>query len=74
MSLHNAKDYKLAKIFCNDLELILKIVGLAIRGLEQFRHYKPVTRLLYNLKEEKTILESHLDKYKKVKKDKGKVK
>jgi hypothetical protein len=74
MGVFNAKDYKLAKVFCSDLEIILRVVDLAIRGLEPFKRYKPVSRLIFVMKEEKVILESHYDKYKQVKKDKGKIK
>lgn len=70
--LHNAKDYKLAKQFCRDIEAILKVTGLALRALEPFKHYRPVSRLISTLKEESSLLEAHLNKYKKIKKEKGK--
>lgn len=71
MSVFNAKKYKLAKVICGDLELILKVVNLSLRGLEPYRPYTPVRRLIESLKEEKSILESHLEKQKKIKKEKG---
>lgn len=65
------KKYKLSKTFCKDLEIILKVVDLSIRGLSPYAIYKPVNRILNVLKEEQTILKLHYESNKKLRDNKG---
>lgn len=56
----NLKNYKVAKKYAEDAVNILKVVDLAMRGLQLYRHYKPVAAMLSDLKDNKVMLEAHL--------------
>jgi hypothetical protein len=59
-------EYKRAKIFTNDLEKIIKIISLSIQGLSHFSRYTPVNTIISTLQTNKTLLEIHYNKYKKI--------
>lgn len=65
----NLKQYKdkktLAKVV-NDLESLISIVNLNIKGLQKYAHYKPIANILSVLRDEQLSLETHLKKYRKM--------
>ena len=73
MSVHKLGDYKISKTVVRDLEAILTVINLTIRGLQLFKHYIPVAKVLNVLENEKGILNAHLQKYTKINQEKGKV-
>lgn len=68
-SLDEFKDSKKLKVYVVHLKAILRVVDLSIRGLVSFEVYKPVHEILRTLREQKMILESHLNKYEKILKE-----
>lgn len=59
--LQDYKDLKKSKVIVVELEVILRILKLTIRGLRAFNYYEPVKQLLPHLRDCKTILEIHLN-------------
>lgn len=59
--LEDYKDLKKSKVIVVELEVILKVLRLTIRGLKSFNYYEPVKQLLPHLRDCKTILEIHLN-------------
>jgi len=72
MGKHSLKDYKEAIILTEHLDAILKVLNLTERGLEHFKLYIPVAKVLHTIKDQKSILEVHYEKAKRVKESKGK--
>lgn len=68
------KQYKRAKILVSDLEKIIRIINLSISALHHFSKYAPVNQIISTLQTNKTILEIHLNKYKKIVENKGVIK
>lgn len=68
-NLKNHKELKKVKIYVEHLEAILKVMNLSIQGLTHFEVYIPVYQSLSTLREQKRILESHLNKYQQMLKD-----
>lgn len=68
---HNLKNYKQAKILEKDLKQIIRIIDLAISALHNFSKYSPVSVIMSSLQTNKTILEIHYNKYKRVVETKG---
>lgn len=72
MKLINLKDYKRnkqAKVMLPQIDIILTIFNLSIKGLEHFRAYIPVAKVLAVIKEQKAIMEMHKDKLTKITKE-----
>lgn len=65
--------YKKAKIIVEDLEKILKIIDLSMKGLKPFRKYTSLSETLLCLEDSKSILEIHLEHHRKILENKGKV-
>lgn len=53
------KDYKIAKKFEEDFASIDKVIDLSIRGLVNFKQYKPVVAILHEMNNQRTILQAH---------------
>jgi hypothetical protein len=70
-SIKNFKDIKKIKLYVTHLKAILKVVDLSIRGLITFEVYTPVHAILVTMREQKRILESHLNQYTKILKERG---
>jgi len=70
----NLKNYKLAKIFKNDITKILEHVNQSIINLTPYIKYKPVVKMLAELRDQKSMLEAHLKNCNKIISDKGQVK
>lgn len=73
-TVNNLFEYKRAKVLIVDLERILKVVNLAISALGHFTKYAPVGNIITNLRANKTLLEIHHNKYKKIVDNKGQMK
>ena len=71
MEVHNLKRYKESKTILPHLEQILRVLELTEQSLTYFKSYIPVAKLLLNIKEQKKILEGYRNKYKEIKKTKG---
>lgn len=63
-SLKQHKENKKIKMYIEHINAILQVLNLTVKGLEHFEVYIPVHRILKTCREEKRILESHLNKYK----------
>ena len=71
---HNLKDYKQARVFEKDLKQVIKIINLAISALHHYSKYAPVSVIISSLQTNKTILEIHYNKYKRIVEAKGEIK
>lgn len=65
--------YKKAKTVVEELDMVLKIINLTIKGLKPFREYNSLSETLEALKDSKTILGIHFEHNKQVLKNKGQV-
>lgn len=65
--LKKARQAKNAKIACENIRDILKVLDLSTRALEKFRGYKTVQNILSTMKFERTILDAHLKEFTKIK-------
>lgn len=72
-SINNLLEYKKAKILADDLEKILKVINLSISALHHYSKYAPVNVIISTLQTNKTLLEIHYNKYKRIVQTKGKV-
>ena len=71
MSITSLKDFKQlknAKIAYSHLQDILKVYNLTVKALDRppLNIYMSVQKILNQVKAEKSILEAHLNKYKKI--------
>lgn len=73
-SLKKHKDDKLNKKIVEDLENSVKIMNLSLQGLSHFSKYRPVMEAISTLQSSKTLLEIHLNKYKRSLEDKDETK
>ena len=71
--IHSLQKLKAMKIVKKDLDLLVKTVELNIKGLNNYKHYKPINRILEVLQEEEKVLKFHLDKVNEILKQKGMV-
>lgn len=71
MSINNLHKYKKAKVIVKDLENIVKAMNLSIQALSYFGKYIPVAESISVLQCNKTLLEIHLAKQKKIVDTKG---
>lgn len=58
--LHNLRHLKLARIYSRDLVDIIANIEGELKYLNSFKHYKPVSRICYSLKEELQVLKKNL--------------
>lgn len=72
-SINNLLEYRKAKILVGDLEQILKVINLSISALHHYSKYAPVNLIISTLQTNKTLLEIHYNKYKRILETKGKV-
>ena len=72
-SVNNLLEYRKAKILAQDLKSILKIIDLSIAALHYYSKYAPVNVIISTLQTNKTLLEIHYNKYKRIVETKGKV-
>lgn len=73
MSVFDVKKYKLAKVFANDISKMLPIIDKMIKDISPYIRYSPATEILLVLRDNKSILEAHLNKCNKLIKEKGKM-
>jgi hypothetical protein len=66
MSVVKLSDYKVAKQFSADLRYIERIIDLSLRGLENYKKYKPVMQLIADLNNQRSILKAHENTAKKI--------
>lgn len=71
---YNLRDYKQAKILEKDLKQIIRVIDLSISALHNYSKYSPVSVIISSLQTNKTILEIHYNKYKKILETKGEFK
>lgn len=69
--IHNLKKYKESLVYITHLEAILLIIGLSIKGLLHYKAYVPVAKILLVMEDQKRVLESHLQKHRKIRDSKG---
>ena len=72
-SINSLLEYRKAKILAADLEQILKVINLSISALHHYSKYAPVNLIISTLQTNKTLLEIHYNKYKRILETKGKV-
>lgn len=65
------KQYRNAKTLVVHLQAILKVINLAIAGLQHFELYVPVHEVLQSMRSNKLVLEAHLRKQQKILNNKG---
>lgn len=70
-NISNLHKYKRAKVIVKDLNDIIKAMSLSIQALTFFKKYAPVMDAIHNLKDNKVLLEIHLDKQKRIVETKG---
>lgn len=70
-SLH---EYRKAKVLAKDLEQIIKVINLTISALHFYSKYSPVNVIISTLQTNKTLLEIHYNKYKRIVETKGEIK
>lgn len=66
LSLDDHKSKKKAAVIANELEQAVKVMDLAMRGLAPFSKYIQVMETLSCIKNNKTLLDIHLSKYKRL--------
>lgn len=69
--IHNLKHLKLAKIYSKDLAVIISNIEGELNFLNSYKHYKPVSRLCYSMKEELLALKKNLQQCKNIVDSKG---
>lgn len=74
MAVSNLKNYKLARIFVKDLEVIIKQLETTVSHLAPYGKYKAVGRILKEIKDNKAVLQSHYASCKQIVNTKGEVK
>lgn len=67
------KNYKQAKVIVPHLKSIINLINLAIKGLEYYKAFVSVNRILQVMYEEKRTLENAERKYSKIVQNRGKV-
>jgi hypothetical protein len=70
---NNLQEYRKAKILEKDLEQILRVINLSISALHFYSKYAPVNVIISTLQTNKTLLEIHYNKYKRIVETKGEV-
>lgn len=60
MNIVNIQHYKTARQYVKDAKIILKVLDLTVRGLSPFAQYKPVSSILNEITNSRTMLEIHL--------------
>ena len=68
--LKKARQVKNSAIAIDNIKDIVKIMDLAMRGLEHFKGYKSVQNVVRTMKDEKATLEAHLSQFRKLKENK----
>jgi hypothetical protein len=71
---HSLREYKQAKLLVKDLKQIIRIIDLAINALHHYSKYAPVSVIISSLQTNKTILEIHFNKQKRILDSKGEIK
>jgi len=70
-NINNLHSYKKAKVIVKDLEQVINAMDLSIRALVHFSKYIPVRESVSILENNKTLLEIHLNKQRKIIANKG---
>lgn len=65
--------YKKAKVLEKDFEVIIMLLNISIKGLDQYLKYVPVMECVSVLKNNKTLLELNLRRIKTVINNKGNI-
>jgi len=73
MTVLNLRDFKLAKIYVKDIEDIIKLIDASAKQLIPYVRYKPISKILTEMRANRSILESHLRKYKRLIESKGRM-
>ena len=66
VDLKNHKDRKKAELIAGELEKAVHVMDLSIRGLTPFSKYTQVMETISCVQNNKTLLEIHLSKYRKL--------
>lgn len=70
----NLKNYKLAKLYAKDIVEILKKFDAVESQLKKYANFKPVSRVLSAIRDERAVLIAHRVKFDLIVKTKGQVK
>ncbi len=70
-NLDDYKKYKQSKLIVKELTFVIKIINLALKGLNPFKRYSSIKEIIRVLDEHKLILEIHLNSNKKAIDEKG---
>jgi len=70
----NLKNYKLAKVYAKDITEILKRLDTTENQLKKYSNFKPVSRILSSIRDERAVLIAHKVKFEHIVKTKGQVK
>lgn len=73
MSNHDFGKYKKSKVVVKELTTLLKIIELSISGITPFTKYNSIPETLMCLRDNKIILEVHLQHHQNIIKNKGEV-
>jgi hypothetical protein len=74
MGTFNMKNFKLARVFAKDIEIIIKQLDDTTIKLAPYGKYRAVGRVLKEIKDNKAILQSHYTSCKQIVASKGEVK
>ncbi len=70
---HSLKDYKSAKVYSEDLNVLIDQTEKAIAWYSDFKKYGPAKRILFLLTEELDTMKSYKNKCDKIVQSKGQV-
>lgn len=62
--LEDYRKIRQSQTIVKELGIILKIIGLTIKGLKPFKYYSPIQDVLFQLEDSKVILEIHYNNHK----------
>ena len=71
MELHSLVEYKLATIHIENIHAILAALDASIKALTPYQHYTPVAHSLEELKNNRSVLISHLKQQRDIVEQKG---
>lgn len=71
-SVHDITDFAIAKEVVKDFPKLLSLLDKTILELYNYRHYKEISEILWNIDEHITFMRIHLEYYEKVKRTKAK--
>jgi hypothetical protein len=71
VTVNNLRKYKLSKILVRDLAVLVEFFDQAEAGLKPYIRYKPVAKVVREMRAGRVVLEAHLEEARQVVKAKG---